>query len=284
MNTVVDVNTRILGLIGYPLGHTLSPLLHNHTIKAKELNYIYLPFPVELDGFTDAVSGLKALNARGFNITIPYKERIIPLLDEIDPLAEKIGAVNTVLHEEGRLIGYNTDVSGLIRSIKEDGHFDMRGRVGMIVGAGGAARAAGIALLENEITELYLLNRSLEKAEKLASEWQEYYPLVDIFVDDIEVESYKEYIHTVDILIDTTPVGMEPKIDMAPVIKADFLHSKMLVVDLVYNPRKTSLLKAAESAGAECLGGMGMLLYQGIEAFKIWTGVDIEPETWWSLV
>ncbi|MFP4016716.1 MAG: shikimate dehydrogenase [Halanaerobiales bacterium] len=281
---MIDANTKILGLIGYPLGHTISPLLHNHSITTKKLNYIYLPFPVEPDCFIEAVSGLKALNSKGFNITIPYKERIIPLLDGIDPLAEKIGAVNTVLNDNGRLIGYNTDVSGLIRSIKEDARFNMKGKIAMVIGAGGAARAAGIALLESGVAELYLLNRSLEKADKLAVEWREYYPLVDIYIDKLAVEFYKEYIDRIDILIDTTPVGMEPNVNMLPVVEPAYIHKEMLVVDLVYNPRKTSLLKAAESAGANCLGGMGMLLYQGIEAFKIWTGVDIEPQTWWSLV
>ncbi len=281
---MINADTKILGLIGYPLGHTISPLLHNHSIDEHNLNYIYLPFPVETDKLADAISGFKAINFKGLNVTIPHKENVIPLLDKIDPVAKKIGAVNTIVNENGLLTGYNTDVTGLIRMIEEDGNFDIKGKTAMVIGAGGAARATGVALLEEGVSELYLLNRTVDKAENLVAEWKEHYPLTSIYAGSLDSESYKSYIGSVDLLIDTTPRGMEPNIDVPPVINAEYMHSNMLVVDLVYNPKETTLIKAAKEANANYLNGMGMLLYQGIDSFKIWTGIDIDPEKWWALV
>ncbi len=281
---MINADTKILGLIGYPLGHTISPLLHNYSLNENNLNYIYLPFPVENDKLADAITGFKAINFRGLNVTIPHKESVIPLLDNIDPIAKKIGAVNTILNDKGILTGYNTDVTGLIRMIEEDGNFNIKGKTAMLIGAGGAARAAGIALLEEGISELYLLNRTASKAENLTAEWKEHYPLASIYYGSLNPDSYKSYIDSVELLIDTTPRGMEPNVDVPPVITTEYLHSNMLVVDLVYNPKETTLIKAAKSAHADYLNGMGMLLYQGIDSFKIWTGIDIDADRWWSLV
>lgn len=281
---MVDVNTGILGLVGYPLGHSLSPLLHNSTIEKEELNYIYLPFAVEEDKFSAAMEGFRAINVRGLNITIPYKEEVISFLDKVDPLAARIGAVNTIVNEGGVFTGYNTDLMGLVRMIKENGDFSIRGKQVMLVGAGGAARAAGIAVLEEGASSLYILNRGLVKAEKLVDEWKEYYPDTKIEALPLESGSYKEEIKEVELLIDSTPVGMAPHSETAPVIPGEFLHDRMLVVDLVYNPLETTLLKAARAAGAKTLNGMGMLIYQGIEAFRLWTGFEIDPATWWAKI
>jgi len=279
---MVDVNTGILGLIGYPLGHSLSPLLHNNTIEREGLNYIYLPFPVEPDKLPAALEGFRAINVKGLNVTIPYKEEVISYLDRVDPLAARIGAVNTIVNEEGVFTGYNTDLAGLIRMIREDGNFNIGGKKVMLAGAGGAARAAGIGILEEGAAGLYVLNRNYTKAEKLAEEWREYYPEIEIKALPLEAEAYKSLIGEVELLIDSTPVGMAPQTDTAPVIPGEYLHEDMLVVDLVYNPRETCLLKAAKEAGAKTLDGLGMLIYQGIEAFRLWTGHEAEPETWWK--
>ena len=281
---MVDVNTGILGLIGYPLGHSLSPLLHNNTIEREGLNYIYLPFPVEPDKLPAALEGFRAINVKGLNVTIPYKEEVISYLDRVDPLAARIGAVNTIVNEEGVFTGYNTDLAGLIRMIREDGNFNIGGKKVMLAGAGGAARAAGIGILEEGAAGLYVLNRNYTKAEKLAEEWREYYPEIEIKALPLEAEAYKSLIGEVELLIDSTPVGMAPQTDTAPVIPGEYLHEDMLVVDLVYNPRETCLLKAAKEAGAKTLDGLGMLIYQGIEAFRLWTGHEADPVNWWKLV
>lgn len=281
---MVDVNTGILGLIGYPLGHSLSPLLHNNTIEREGLNYIYLPFTVEPDKLPAALEGFRAINVKGLNVTIPYKEEVISYLDRVDPLAARIGAVNTIVNEEGVFTGYNTDLAGLIRMIREDGNFNIGGKKVMLAGAGGAARAAGIGILEEGAAGLYVLNRNYTKAEKLAEEWREYYPEIEIKALPLEAEAYKSLIGEVELLIDSTPVGMAPQTDTAPVIPGEYLHEDMLVVDLVYNPRETCLLKAAKEAGAKTLDGLGMLIYQGIEAFRLWTGHEVDSADWWELV
>ena len=281
---VINVDTKILGLIGYPLGHTLSPLLHNHTINEENMNYVYLSFPVEPDKFDDAVNGFKAINIRGFNVTIPYKEKIIPFLDNIDPLAKKTGAVNTVVNDKGFLRGFNTDVIGLSRMIKEDGNFDINGKTVMIVGAGGAARAAGISVLSEGANEIYLLNRTRSKAERLTQDWRKLYPGVHIEGGPLDPHFYETIIKDVDLLIDTTPIGMSPHVDAKPVIDSRYLHSNMLVIDLVYNPEETTLLKTAKESGIQTLNGMAMLLYQGIESFDLWTNHKIDIKSWKNIV
>ena len=233
---MVDINTGILGLVGYPLGHSLSPLLHNSSIEKEKLNYVYLAFPVTGDKFPAAMAGFRAINVRGLNVTIPYKEEVISYLDRVDPLAARIGAVNTIVNEEGVFTGYNTDLAGLIRMIREDGNFNIGGKKVMLAGAGGAARAAGIGILEEGAAGLYVLNRNYTKAEKLAEEWREYYPEIEIKALPLEAEAYKSLIGEVELLIDSTPVGMAPQTDTAPVIPGEYLHEDMLVVDLVYNP------------------------------------------------
>ena len=278
-----DINTRILGLVGYPLGHSISPLLHNSTIKERGLNYIYLPFQVEEERLREVIEGLKALNFRGINITIPYKKKVLPLLDSIAPQAVRIGSVNTIVNEENILTGYNTDFTGLIRMIKEDGGFDIRGKKVLIIGAGGTASTAGTAVLSEGAAAVYLLNRTSAKGEKLVEKWRKDYPDTVLKAGPLEPIYYNSFIKEIELLIDTTPVGMAPEIDEQPVITASSLHSNMLVVDLVYNPEKTTLLKAAEKAGAAGLNGMGMLLYQGIESFKLWTGYEIDPGEWRKL-
>lgn len=281
---MVDLNTGVLGLVGYPLSHSISPLLHNHTIKEENLNYIYLPFPVEPEKFADALIGFRAINVRGLNLTIPYKEKVLPYLDRLDSLAARIGAVNTIVNDNGIFAGYNTDITGLARMIRDDGNFSIKDKKVLLIGAGGAARAAGISVLSEGAAKLYILNRTIDKGSKLVEEWKKFYPTVELKALPLDPLYYEPFIKEVDLLIDTTPVGMAPYSEVAPVISSEYLNKNMLVVDLVYNPRETSLLKAAKKAGAKCLNGMGMLIYQGIESFKLWTGYEINPRTWWNLV
>ncbi len=281
---MVNVKTKILGLIGHPLAHSFSPLLHNQAIEEFELNYVYLPFEVDPKHLNEAIKGIRALNVRGINVTIPFKERVVPLLDEIDILAEKVGAVNTIVNEGGILKGYNTDVTGLRRMIEDDGNFKLKGKKAVVIGAGGAGRATGFSLCQAGISDIYLLNRTPEKGMVIAEEWERNYPGVNIKYRALNLEDYYSIIKKADLLIDTTPVGMEPFKNVPPVIDEEALHSNLLVVDLVYNPRETTLIKAARKVGANTLNGLGMLLYQGIESFKIWTGCEPSAKTWRILV
>src|SRR5690554_2105871 len=277
---MIDTKTRLLGLIGYPLGHSLSPLLHNQAIEEINLNYVYLAFEVKPADLKKAVNAIRAFGIRGVNVTIPHKERVIPLLDEVEPLARKIGAVNTIVNDQGKLKGYNTDLSGLKRMLEEDASFVLKGKKAVIIGAEDAARAAGFTLCQAEIAEIYLLNRTIKKAEQLAGEWTEYYPEIRIKGGGLSPENYYRELKNSNLLIDTTPVGMSPNTDEFPVVEENALHSGLLVVDLVYNPRETALLKAARRAGAKTLGGIGMLIYQGLESFKLWTGKEAVVENW----
>jgi len=273
---MIDINTGILGLIGHPLSHSLSPRLHNYYLQENDLNYVYLPFDVEPKNIEEAIKGLKSLNFRGVNITIPYKEKIINYLDYVDEEAQDIGAVNTVVNNDGDLYGYNTDASGFIRMLKEDGKFDIKGQKAIIIGAGGASKAVGFALCRKGIKEIYIINRTPTRALELAELWRNIYPDVKIDYGNLESGNHKKIFNKFQLVIDTTPVGMVPDTDVKPVISPEYLHSNLLVVDLVYNPLETVLIKEAKKRGARTLNGMGMLLYQGIESFYLWTGVKPE--------
>ncbi|MTI60887.1 MAG: shikimate dehydrogenase [Firmicutes bacterium] len=277
---MVNTKTTLLGLIGYPIGHSYSPLLHNSALRRLGLNYVYLAFSVKPGELADAVAGIRSLNIRGVNVTIPYKEEIISLLDKIDPLAERVGAVNTIVNDEGILKGYNTDVIGIKRMIEEDAGFMIEEKNVVIVGAGGAARAVGVAVCESGAAGITIINRTHKKAKLLADFLEKTYSNLSIGYVELSVDQYYNVIKEADLLIDTTPIGMAPEIKVSPIIEPQALHRDLLVIDLVYNPAETVLLKAARDVNASGLNGEGMLLYQGIESFKLWTGHEPEVIKW----
>jgi len=213
-------------------------------------------------------------------VSIPYKKKIIEYLDYLDPIAQKIGAVNTVLVENDKLKGYNTDAAGFKRMLEEDGNLRIKNNIAIIVGAGGAARAVATVFAENSVKKLYIINRSLDRAEVLSNYLKIEFPRIQIENLNLKYLAYKNIFKDASVLVDTTPVGTYPDIDVAPVIRPDVLHENLLVIDLVYNPQKTTLLKAADKAGASFLNGFSMLKYQAAESFKIWTGYKIDPAIW----
>lgn len=264
---MITGKTKIIGIFGYPVEHTLSPYMHNAAFEALSLDYCYIPFNVHPDNLRSAASAIKILNISGVNITIPHKETIIPFLDELDREAELIGAVNTVLNKERRLIGYNTDGRGFVRSLREDGKIDPRGKKIMIIGAGGAARAIAFTLALEGAEKLFINDILSEKAKELSCAVSTKTSTEAIYIKDM-----KEGIGEVDILINATPLGMK-KEDPLP-ISPELLSKGLIVYDIVYNPPATPLLKEAKKRGAKTLGGLGMLLYQGSFSFKIWTGQE----------
>lgn len=265
---MITGKTKILGIFGYPIEHTLSPFMHNAAFKSLKLDYCYIPFRVRPEDLREAVTALSALDIRGVNITIPHKESVIPFLDRLDREAELIGAVNTVLNEDGKLIGYNTDGSGFIRSLKEEGGVNPKGKSVMIIGAGGAARAIAFSLAIEGADKIFINDIISEKAKELSSAVSDKTPTEVIYIKDL-----KEGTGEVDILINATPLGMK-KGDPLP-ISSELLSSRLMVCDIVYYPPETPLLKEARKRGIKTLGGLGMLLYQGALAFEIWT--DKEP-------
>ncbi len=257
----IDPDTIVFGIIGYPLSHSLSPIMHNRAFEEKGINAIYLYFPCRF--VEGVVSGMKALSIKGLSVTIPHKESICKYLDEIDPIARKIGAVNTLVNRDGRIIGYNTDAYGAIRAIKE--RTEVQGKDVLIIGAGGAARAIAFALKE-EGANLFIANRSRERGERLSK---------DVKAEFFLLSQIPE--RRFDIIIQTTPVGMYPNVDEIPV-SDKILKEGTVVMDIVYNPMETKFLKIAKERGCNVISGVDMFVYQGAKQFELWTGRDAPVE------
>ena len=266
----ISGKTRICGLIGDPVEHTMSPVMHNTAYEKLGLDYVYIAFGVKPEHLTQAVAGLKALNVRGFNVTIPHKVSVIPLLDGLDPLAEKIGAVNTVVNEDGELRGYNTDASGFLRALL-DKNVEPADKNVVILGAGGASRAISYVLAERG-AHLTILNRKLELdwAEDIAGLIED---LLGRRVRVLELldDLLAEALDGAEALVNATSVGMSPAADRA-LVPAGLLRKDMTVFDVVYNPIETRLLREAAAAGARTISGIDMLAWQGALAFEKWTG------------
>ena len=251
----IDQNTALFGVMGSPIGHSLSPIMHNAAFRAEEINAVYLAF--DTNDVEGCLEGMRALGIMGMSVTIPHKSTVLLLIDEVDSLAEKIGAVNTIVNREGRLIGYNTDAVGALNALSE--HIDLTGKSCFIIGAGGAARAIGFILKERGV-KISIANRSAERGEMLAGALDCPFFLLDQLSGK-----------TADIVIQTTPVGMVPKTNQCP-LPESFLKRDMVVMDIVYNPLETKLLSLAERKGCLTLNGLGMFIQQGAEQFRLWTG------------
>ncbi|WP_456373815.1 shikimate dehydrogenase [Methanocaldococcus sp.] len=266
---MIDAKTKVVGLIGHPVEHSFSPIMHNAAFKDKGLNYVYLAFDVLPEKLKYVIDGAKALGIVGFNVTIPHKVEIIKYLDELDESAKLIGAVNTIKIENDKAVGYNTDGIGARLSLEEE-IGKVKDKTILILGAGGAARAVAFELAKDN--NIIIANRTVEKAEKLAKEIAE--KLNKKFGEEVKFSSLNNDFSDVDIIINATPVGMYPNVDVEPIIKADQIKPDMVVMDLIYNPLETTLLKEAKKVGAKTINGLGMLIYQGVVAFKIWTGIE----------
>ncbi len=264
--------TKVLGIIGHPVEHSLSPVMHNAAITALGLDYVYVPFPVEPENLSAALHGLRALGIRGFNVTIPHKSSVIPLLDKISPEAELCGAVNTVSREKDLLVGYNTDGIGLLKSLKEDLGFEPSGATVLILGAGGAARGALASLCKAGVSRMIIANRTRERGDALLGKFRDKFTNVAFSLSSLEMEQLEENLKTADILVNTTSVGMNgtsfEKLDLA------LMGSHAMVYDMVYSPPETPLLAAARRKGLACANGIGMLAAQGEASFLIWTGEE----------
>jgi shikimate dehydrogenase len=256
--------TRLLCLLGHPVVHSKSPLMHNAALAHMGLDFTYLAFDVEPESLRAAVEGLRALKARGWNVTVPHKVAILPYLDELSKEASLIGAVNTVVNEEGRLVGYNTDGSGYLRSLQEETGFLPRGKHVCVLGAGGAARTIALQLALAGAASVTIANRTLSRALLLADEVSRLTPAEAVSMEQLGNRRF-------DLMVNATSVGMHPNIESTPLHAACF-QPGMIVSDIVYNPAETRFLREAAAAGAVCHGGAGMLVYQGAIAFELWTG------------
>ncbi|MEH7547766.1 MULTISPECIES: shikimate dehydrogenase [Bacillaceae] len=257
---------KLFGVLGNPIGHSMSPVMHNDLFSLYNIDAEYLPFLVQEDELRDAVNGLRALGAGGFNVTVPHKSSIIPFLDEVDELAASIGAVNTVVNKDGKLIGYNTDGLGFLKGL-DDYLNKIEGQKILVIGAGGAARAIYFTLAKEKPMQIDIANRTLEKAVQLIEECPYSISSRALTLKDASSE-LGEY----DLIIQTTMIGMEPNITEQP-ITLEYLREDSVVCEIIYNPLETRILREAKSIGATVQNGIDMFVYQGALAFEKWTGI-----------
>ena len=271
MKELISGQTIVCGIIGDPIEHTMSPAMHNAAFKSLGMDYVYIPFKVKSMELRKAIEGIRGLNLRGVNVTIPHKVAVIQLLDRLDPLAERIGAVNTIVNDEGILTGYNTDATGFLQTL-HDRNVEPAEKKVLLLGAGGAARANG-HILTREKAKLTILNRKQELswAEDLAARLSRNYK-TDVKALELTAENLKKAITNTDLLVNATSHGMSPEIDATPV-PAEMLTDNLTVFDIIYNPLATRLLREAKAAGAKTIDGLEMLVRQGAASFEIWTAV-----------
>lgn len=267
----ITADTTLCGLFGYPVAHSFSPKMHNAAFQDLNLNWVYLPFNVPPEHLKQAVAAVRALNLAGVNVTVPHKQAVLPYLDELTPAADAIGAVNVIINEKGKLIGDNTDGAGFTKALREETGFTPKGKCAVILGAGGAARAVAVQLAFEGIKEIAVVNRSLSRAENLAKTLLQRHN-VKVSVLTFEQETILlEVLRGADLVVQATKVGMHPHVEQCLPIPDAALHKNQVVCDLIYNPVATKFLQLAKSAGAVTVNGLGMLLYQGVLAFELWT-------------
>lgn len=268
--------TRVCGLMGNPVEHTMSPVIHNTLSEKLGKNLAYVPFHVPAGHVKEAVEGAYALNLLGMNVTVPYKSEVIPFLKDIDPLAEQIGAVNTLVRTESGYKGYNTDMPGLYRAMCEDG-VDITGEKVLILGAGGVARAVAMLLARKGAAEILLLNRSVDRAVAVAEEvngitGKRLVKAMPLAEHDRLPEGEKY------LAIQATNVGMFPNVGDVVIEEEAFYQKVHTGYDLIFNPSETRFMQKVKSSGGRAFGGMKMLLYQGVIAYELWTGVQVGKE------
>ncbi|MBD3181119.1 shikimate dehydrogenase [Candidatus Poribacteria bacterium] len=261
-------HTKIVGVIGDPVEHSRSPQMQNAAFREMGLDYIYVPFHVLPENLAEAVEGFKATKVRGINVTLPHKKNMLPLMDSISREAELIGAVNTLVFDDGQVSGHNTDARGFVASLQEEGIEELKGKNVVVLGAGGAARAVVVGLALQAVDEIIIANRTTEKAVQLAKDMSSG---TGVSMKGISIKdpNLPEYMAKSDLLVSTITAGMDPSIPL--VIDEEWFHDDLVVCDIVYTPPETNLLKAAAKRGLKTVGGMGMLVHQGAISFELWT-------------
>jgi shikimate dehydrogenase len=271
--------TRLLGILGNPLSHSYSPAMHNAAIEGLGLDLVYLPLKVEPSGLEACLRSLRELDFLGVNVTLPYKEAVIPYLDEVSDLSRIMGAVNTIVQgQDGKLSGTTTDPEGFLAGFHEAGHtFD--GKSIVILGNGGSARTLAFALfLMATPRRVTLAARNTARSSELV---QEIHSRLNHKLEMIDLQDYPKHQAEFEIVVHTTPVGMHPKTEES-LLPLEMLEPTQIVYDLTYNPEETLLLRRARQRGCRTVGGLGMLVHQGIASFKLWTGIDADPAYYYA--
>ena len=263
----ISGRTKLCCVIGDPVEHSLSPVMHNAAFKELNLDFVYVAFTVREDELKNAIAGARSLQVHGLNVTMPHKTAIMKHLDEIDPTAKSIGAINTVLNAEGKLVGYITDGVGAIKALKENS-VSLEGKKLLLLGAGGAAKAIAFHAAQ-EVEELEILNRTAQKANDLAEALHKKFDK-KVSGNMLSSETIKKELEDTDILVNATSVGMHPNVNQS-LVDSTWLRPDLYVMDIIYNPLETKLAKDAKSVGANVVSGIEMLVYQGAVSFEIWT-------------
>ena len=270
----ISGKTQVCGVIGDPIEHTLSPILHNVAFEALELDYVFLAFKVKPAEVGNAVSGMRALTIHRLNVTMPHKNAVVKYLDEVDPAGKVIASVNTILNKDGRLLGFNTDGVGALNALEKNG-VEPRGKKVLLLGAGGAAKAIAYTLSQ-EVDELVILNRTPKSAIELANLLKQKFKK-KINAGELSPSAVKDNLADSEVLINATSIGMKPN-DNQTLVAPEWLKPDLVVMDIVYNPLETRLVKDAKAEGAKVVSGVEMLIYQGAVSFEIWTACKAPVE------
>lgn len=281
MEKRISGHTQLLALIGSPVGHSGSPAMYNYSFEQLGLDYAYVAFDVKEDGVKGALDAMRLFNMRGMNVTMPDKVEAARYMDELSPAAQLVGAVNTIVNENGKLIGYMTDGEGFVNNLKDHG-VSIVGKKMIVAGGGGAATAIQVQCALDGAKEIVIFNkkdsffeRTLTTAEKIKAA----VPACDVRVYDIDdVCRWEIEMKDADVLVNATILGMKPMEDMSIIKDVSLLRPDLVVADIVYNPEETRLLKEAKAAGCVCVGGKGMLVWQGASAFQLYTGKEMPVE------
>ncbi|MEH2037204.1 shikimate dehydrogenase [Nostoc sp.] len=284
MTKKITGKTKLLGVIGHPVEHSLSPVMHNaalaqlvEDIAQLGLDYVYLPFPIEPQNLEVAIAGFAAVGVVGFSVTIPHKQAIIPLLSEITPLAQTIGAVNTVSRQNNQWVGTNTDIEGFIAPLQTTYKQDWSQKVAVILGNGGAARAVVAGCIQLGFAQIHVVGRNMQRLQEFRNSWSN-----SSLADKFQVHQWEELpklIPQANLLVNTTPIGMYPKVDESPLSVEEVanLPTGAIAYDLIYIPKPTQFLQQAEKQGAIAIDGLEMLVQQGVAALKIWLHLETLP-------
>ena len=281
MRNKISGHTGLLGLIGSPVGHSGSPAMYNYSFEKLGLDYVYTAFDIKVEEVKDAIAAMRTFKMRGMNVTMPCKTEVVKYMDDLSPAAKIIGAVNTIVNDDGKLTGYITDGEGFVNNLKDNG-VDIKGKKITVAGGGGAATAIQVQCALDGVREISIFNikddffeRTIDTAKKIKEE----VPGIVVNVYDIaDTAKMTEEIKSSDIFVNATIVGMKPMDDQSVVKDLEAFTKDLVVVDVVYNPEETKLLKDAKAKGCKCIGGKGMLLWQGVAAFKLYTGQDMQVD------
>ncbi len=267
--------TKVYGIFGDPIAHSLSPAMQNHAFRHYEIDAAYVPFHVLPEDLESAVDSIRVLGIAGVNVTVPHKEKIIPFLDQIDPATQLIGAVNTVVNNDGVLTGYNTDASGFMRSLRVSMEFDPLGKKIVILGAGGACRAVSVALAFAGVHSVVIANRHPERAENLVRGLQPHFQDVRLTATGYEQQNYFTALAEADLVVNATSVGLHG--ESLSFLPLEDIKGSAFIYDMIYSLSKTTLIKKAHEMNLRSDDGLSMLAAQGEDAFALWTGVQPAP-------